>query len=59
MGLQVFSQQRSSVFAKLSIFRAKCGKEVAVDVEFAGDLTFHKNGHHNFGFGFQGASKIA
>jgi len=59
MRLHEFAENGGSVFAKLAVIRAESGKEMGVDVEFPDNLSVHENRHHDFGFGFERAGKIA
>jgi hypothetical protein len=57
--LEGLAEECGGVFAKLAIVGAEGGEEVGVDVEFANDFGMYKDGNDDFGFGLEGAGKIA
>src|SRR5580698_9106267 len=57
--LEFLSHHFGAVLDELLILAAKRRREVAIDVELAGDFPVHKNRHHNFGLGFERTGQIA
>jgi hypothetical protein len=51
--LEVFAEKAGDMFAELAIVGAESSEEVGVDVKFADDLAVSKDGHNDFGFGFE------
>lgn len=47
------------MFAEFPVLGAEGGKEVGVDVEFAGNFTVDEDGDDDFRFGLEGAGQIA
>jgi len=47
------------VFYESLIFRSERGREVAIDVEFAGDLPANKYRRNDFRLGLDGARQVA
>ncbi len=48
VGFYEFAEELGGVFAKFAVVGAESGEEVAVDVEFADDFSFCKNGDDDF-----------
>ena len=58
MGLEVFAEESGSVFAEPAIVQAESGGDVGVDVKFTDDFAVNKDGHNDFGFGFERAGEV-
>ena len=59
MGFEEFAEGGGGVFAEFAVVGAEGGQEVGIDVEFADDFAADEDGDDDFGFGLEGAGKIA
>jgi hypothetical protein len=59
LGIEEFAEDGGGVFAEKAIVGTKGSEEVGVDVEFTDDFAMDEDGDDDFGFGFEGAGKIA
>lgn len=57
--LQFFAYEFGAVLDESLVLRAKRGREVAIDVQFAGNSVLHENRHNDFRFGLKRTSEIA
>ena len=51
--------QRGGMLAELAVVGTKRCVKVGIDVEFADDLAVRKDGHDDFGLGFERTGQIA
>lgn len=59
VGFEEAADEAGGVLAELAVIGAERGEKMAIDVELSDNLSIYKNGHDDFGLGFEGTCEVA